>query len=198
MGNDIKIVKKGEKFINFIKKYGYFLVAGLIVLSITLAVLLTSITPIKEDDDIIDTNTGAITFANPLLDCTIALDYSTDKLVYNTTLGWYETHSGIDLVSETSDKVLAACSGTVTDVYTNSLEGTVVIIKHNNEYSTLYGSLNKEVDVKIGDNVVSGQKIGVLSTSASNESKIGAHLHFELLKNKNKVNPNDYLNLENK
>ena len=200
MGNNVKIVKKGEKIINFIKKYGYFMVAGLIVTSITLVVMLTSMTtPVKEEDEkIVDTNVPGITFINPLSDCTIALDYSIDKLIYNPTLGWFETNLGIDLVSGTSSDVLASSAGTVTNIYTNSLEGTVIIIKHNDKYSTLYGSLDEDVKVEIGDTVVSGQKIGTLSASAGNKSSLGEHLHFQLIKDGNKINPNDYLNLENK
>ena len=197
MENNINIEKRGEKFIEFLRKYGYFMVAGLVVLSITLTIILTSTKPI-DDEKIIDTGTTAITFANPLLDCTVANDYSIDKLVYNSTLGWYETHSGVDLGSTSSSDVLSACSGTVTNIYSNSLEGTVVVIKHNDEYSTLYGSLSSDVLVNIGDAVTSGQKIGTISTSAGNESSLGSHLHFELLKDNSKVNPNDYLNLENK
>jgi murein DD-endopeptidase MepM/ murein hydrolase activator NlpD len=116
-------------------------------------------------------------------------------LVYNTTLGWYETHSAVDLVSETSTDVLATCAGTVTEIYSNTLEGTVVKIKHNDQYTTLYGSLNEELSVAVGDSVTAGQKIGTISTSAGNESLLGSHLHFQIIKDNADVNPNDYLSL---
>jgi murein DD-endopeptidase MepM/ murein hydrolase activator NlpD len=202
MENNIKIERKGEKVIIFLKKYGYFIVAGLIVLTITLTVLFTSLSsaPVIDDPndnggDVIDTGTKALVFNNPLAGCTIALDYSIDKLVYNTTLGWYETHSAVDLVSETSTDVLATCAGTVTEIYSNTLEGTVVKIKHNDQYTTLYGSLNEELSVAVGDSVTAGQKIGTISTSAGNESLLGSHLHFQIIKDNADVNPNDYLSL---
>ncbi|NLE03387.1 MAG: M23 family metallopeptidase [Crenarchaeota archaeon] len=199
MENNIKMERKGEKLISFFKKYGYFIVAGLIVSAITLTVLLTTLNvPIHEEEKPIDTGTDTITFINPLLDCTILNDYSIDKLVYNSTLGWLETHSGIDLASTTSTDVLATCAGKVSEVYTNSLQGTVVIIKHADKYSTLYGSLGTDVTVKVGDNVIAGQKIGTISTTAGNESLLGAHLHFELLKDNSGINPNDYLDLGTK
>lgn len=200
MENNIKMERRGEKLINFFKKYGYFIVAGLVVAAITLTVLLTTLKApiIEEEPPIIDTGTGTITFKNPLLDCTVLNDYSIDKLVYNSTLGWLETHSGIDLTSTTSTDVLAACAGKVSEIYTNSLEGTVIVIKHDGKYSTLYGSLNENVAVSVGDNVVAGQKLGTISTTAGNESLIGAHLHFELFKDNSGVNPNDYLDLGTK
>lgn len=202
MENKIKIEKKGEQIINFLKKYGYYIVAGLVIIAITLTVILTTIGKkvIVVDPPVDDTpiDTGAITFKLPLLDCTVSADYSIDKLIYNKTLGWFETHSAVDLISETSTDVLAACSGTVTEIYTNSLEGTVIKINHKDSYTTLYGSLNEAIDVKIGDTVVAGQKLGTISTSAGNESLTGAHLHFQLIKNNSDVNPNDYLDLGNK
>ncbi|MDD4110312.1 MAG: M23 family metallopeptidase [Clostridia bacterium] len=199
MENNIKIERRGEKILKFFKKYGYFIAAGLVVVAITLFVILTSMVPDEViDDNVDDVNAGAITFINPLQDGTILVDYSIDKLIYNQTMGWFETHSGIDFVSEDSTDVLASCAGTVTNVYTNSLEGTVVKIKHDDQYSTLYGSLNENVTVEIGDKVTAGQKIGTYSNSAGNESSIGEHLYFELIKDDEKVNPNDYLDLGDK
>lgn len=199
MENNIKIERKGERLISFLKKYGYFMAAGVVIAAITLTVLLTSLkAPIKEVEDTIPSGSDALVFNLPLLDCSILHDFSIDKLVFNSTLGWLETHSGIDLASTTSDDVFAACAGTVTSIYKNSLEGTVVVIKHDDEFSTLYGSLSADTLVDIGDTVTAGQKIGTISSSAGNESLLGAHLHFEILKENSNVNPNDYLNLENK
>ena len=94
--------------------------------------------------------------------------------------------------------VLASAEGTVTKVYTNDLEGTVVIIKHNDVYTAKYGSLDTNVLVKEGDTVKRGQKIGEISSTAKNETKSGKHLHFQLFRDEGEVNPADYLNLETK
>lgn len=199
MENNIKIERKGEKFLKFFKKYGYFIVAGLVVVAITLSVILTSLVKIDDvTDNTDDVNAGAITFINPLNECSVLVDYSIDKLIYNQTMGWFETHSGIDLVSEDSTDVFVTCAGKVKNIYTNTLEGTVIVIEHNDEYSTLYGSLNEDVDVEIGDEVISGQKIGTYSNSAGNASSLGPHLYFEILKDESKVDPNDYLDIGDK
>lgn len=199
MENNIKIERKGEKIITFLKRYGYFIVAGLVIAAITITVLLTSLnTAVIKEDELTETETKALVFNSPLLDCTILNDFAIDSFIYNSTFGWLETHSGIDLASTTSTDVLATCAGTVTKVYTDTYEGTVVVIKHDDHFSTLYGSLAEDTLVKVGDAVVAGQKIGTISTSAGNETMLGAHLHFEILKQDTQVNPNDYLNLENK
>ena len=41
--------------------------------------------------------------------------------------------------------------------------------------------------------VKAGDKIGTTSTTAQNESKLGSHLHLELLENGKNINPFDYL-----
>lgn len=194
---------KGEKFINFLKKYGYYLVAGLVVMSITLTVLLVSlqgktVMPGEEDPLAIDANASALSFVLPLSECSIAMDFAIDSFVFNETLGWFETNAGIALTSETSTDVLAACSGTVTDVYHDDFDGTVIKIKHNGEFSSTYASLDENVYVKIGDNISTGQKIGTTSNTRETTSGLGNHLYFELIQNNTEINPSDYLNLGNK
>ena len=204
MENKIKINKRGEKFIKFFKHYGYYILAGAIILAITLTVVLTApkssnlVVPPNNETPAEPVDAYALTFTNPLEESNIVKNHSTDKLVYDTTLGWFATHHGIDLVSEKSSDVLAAAEGVVSEIYTNDLEGTVIVIKHNDVYTSKYGSLNSQVEVKVGDKVKKGQKIGTVSTSAKNEVATGAHLHFELFVDNEDVNPADYLSLENK
>ncbi len=202
MENEIKIDKRGEKFINFMKKYGYYFVAAALILAITLTVVLTSLggksnLEIDNQDPIEPVNAYALNFDLPLEDCSVLTSHVTDKFVFNETLGWFATHHGLDLVSENLD-VLATAEGTVTKVYTNDLEGTVVIIKHNEVYTSKYGSLDSNILVKEGDTVSRGQKIGEISSSAKNETKSGKHLHFQLYQDETEVNPADFLNIETK
>ena len=205
MENNIKINKRGEKFINFMKKYGYYILAAAIIIAITLSVVLT--TTAKKSDIVIDDSNNepsevvdayALTFDLPLLDCTVVRDHVLDTIIYNESVGWYETHHGIDLVSQTSNDVLAAAEGTIEEIYTNDSEGTVIVIKHNDVYTSIYGSLNSDVTVKVGDKVNRGQKLGTTSDTGLNEYKTGAHLHFQLFMDENEVNPADYLNIAEK
>lgn len=202
MKSQIKIKKRGEGFKNFIKKYGYFIAVGVIVLVVTLSIILTG-QQTKTDINVsekepVEVGGVALNFTLPLADCQVVHDYSRTELVFNETMGWFETHKGVDLKSETSTDVLAAEGGEVVQVYTNNLEGTVIVIKHNDNFSTKYSSLDSKTSVKVGDKVQKGQKIGTISNSAGEEVATGAHLHFELLQDNNQINPNDYLSLSNK
>ena len=206
MENNIKINKRGEKFLSFMKKYGYYIIAALVIVAITLSVVLTTtskgsdinvdVPPMEDSTEPVDAY--ALKFDLPLEGCSVVRDHVLDTLIYQESVGWFETHHGVDLVSETSTDVLAAAEGTVTDVYTNDSEGTVVVIKHNDVYTAIYGSLNSDVTVKVGDKVERGQKIGTTSATAQNEALTGAHLHFQLFMDENEVNPADYLNISEK
>ena len=135
-------------------------------------------------------------FENELnLDATIAKDYSSTELQYNETLKQWEIHKAIDFLAGEDLNVYAISDGTVSNVYTNYLEGTVIEISHKNGLVSIYKSLNKDVQVSVGNKVGAGSVLGTISETMAQELNTGAHLHFEMLRNGIKVNPNDYLDL---
>jgi murein DD-endopeptidase MepM/ murein hydrolase activator NlpD len=137
-------------------------------------------------------------FVVPIKNATVTKDYSGSELQYNNTLKQWEIHKAIDFMAGEDLNVYAVADGTVSNVYTNYLEGTVVEISHKDGVVSVYKSLDSNVNVSIGDKVSAGSDIGKVSQSMAQEQNTGAHLHFEMLKNGIKVNPNDYLDLGNK
>ncbi|HEX5564381.1 MAG TPA: M23 family metallopeptidase [Sporosarcina sp.] len=110
-------------------------------------------------------------------------------LVFNQT---YYTNKGVSISMEGQPfEVVAAMSGTVTEVVIDQFKGAEVKIEHANGLTTLYGSLTG-ILVKEGDEVVQGQSLG---TATSNEwnAKAGTHLHFEVHKDGNPINPRSML-----
>lgn len=138
------------------------------------------------------------TFIVPMKNATITKDYSASELQYNETLKQWEIHKAIDFMATDDLNVYAVADGSVSNVYTNYLEGTVIEISHKDGLASVYKSLNKDVNVSIGDKVSAGTIIGKVTESMASELKTGAHLHFEMLKNGKKVNPNNYIDLGNK
>ena len=67
--------------------------------------------------------------------------------------------------------------------------GVVVIVNHGYGYKTLYAHLSKAL-VKPGDVVKRGQEIGTLGRTGA---ATGPHLHYEVIKNGQKVNPMNYI-----
>ncbi len=100
-------------------------------------------------------------------------------------------HSGIDLASKKGTPILAAANGTVTYAGRESDGAVVVKIRHDDGYVTLYGHLNPDLDVKVGDVVSRGQEIG---TEGDTGKSTGPHLHFALYNPSGKaIDPTPYL-----
>ena len=135
------------------------------------------------------------TLVVPIRNATITKDYSASELQYNETLKQWEIHKAIDFIASDDKNVYSISDGTVSNLYTNYLEGTVIEISHKDGLVSIYKSLNKDVKVKVGDKVTAGNIIGSVDQSMAQELNVGAHLHFEMTKNGVKVNPNDYLDL---
>src|SRR5699024_9056410 len=88
--------------------------------------------------------------------------------------------------------VLASLSGTVAEIKEDPLLGNVVSLEHGDEVMTYYASLG-EVDVKAGDKVKQGDVLGTAGKNLFGKDN-GVHVHFELRKNDQQVNPEKYFN----
>ena len=104
----------------------------------------------------------------------------------------YMPNTGVDYISENIFDVLNIYDGTVVDILDNELLGKTVQIRHNGELISVYQGLG-EVEVKKGDIVFSGQKIGTSGTNKINKD-LGNHLHFEIYKNGKTIDPLSCIN----
>lgn len=139
-----------------------------------------------------------ISFIMPVKNGVVIKDFSNTALKYNSTLKQWESHKAVDIKAADNSDVMAVMAGEVVSIENNYLKGTIVTIKHNKSLQTVYASLDEDVKVKVGDKVKQGTVIGKVSTSAKGESADGAHLHFEVLVDNVKVDPNLYLNTGDK
>ncbi|MFH0925822.1 MAG: peptidoglycan DD-metalloendopeptidase family protein [bacterium] len=94
-------------------------------------------------------------------------------------------HNGIDINVPTGTPIKAANKGNVNYVGCMRGYGNIIIIKHDNDYLSVYAH-NKKNLVKINERVKQGQIIGEVGNSGRTT---GSHLHFEIRKGKNPVNP---------
>lgn len=102
-----------------------------------------------------------------------------------------EMHSGVDLKGNTGDPVKATATGKVTFAGYDGDYGYVVKVKHQNGYETRYAHLSK-TKVKQGQSIDAGKTIGLLGSTGRST---GSHLHYEILKNDKKINPEKYFKL---
>lgn len=135
-----------------------------------------------------------ITLNNPVVG-TLGRAYSEDP-VYWTTTKDYKTHLAMDVKAEKGSAVVAANAGVVKNVGMNT-EGKYVEIDHQNGLTTVYGNLQEQVLVKVGDTLTSGQKIGAIGeTTNLAYEEYGSYLHFQVLQDGKAVDPAKYVSYE--
>jgi len=98
-------------------------------------------------------------------------------------------HNGIDIAAAGGTDILAAEAGTVIVSSYNSGYGNYIVVDHGGGISTLYAHASRRI-AGVGDHVSRGQVIALVGTTGNST---GNHLHFEVRKNGNPVNPLNYL-----
>ena len=101
-------------------------------------------------------------------------------------------HSGIDIDANYGDPVVATADGVVSKAGWQNSYGKTVVIKHQEGFETIYGHLSK-ITVKEGQKVKVGDVIG---KAGSTGRSTGPHLHYEVVRQGKKVNPNIFLSLK--
>lgn len=185
---------EGKNIKYYLAKYRAYLVTALVVLMLLAVILPISL--INKGDNASHVNTRPLNFVLPISNATVIKGFKADELQYNKTLNCWEIHKGLDLLASKGDEVLACYEGVIEDIYTNNLDGTTVVISHENGFKSSYMGLDSSTSVKVGDTVTTGQKLGVVGTTSASEAEDGAHVHFELLKNGDKVDPASYINID--
>jgi murein DD-endopeptidase MepM/ murein hydrolase activator NlpD len=133
-----------------------------------------------------------LTFARPLAG-DISQEYAVETLVYNRTMGDWRTHAGIDIAGALGAKVQAACDGTVTEIRSDDLLGTVIVIDHGFGLSSAYANMASAPPVAVGDKVSLGAVIGSIGDTALGETGEVTHLHFAMTQDGKSIDPLKYL-----
>ena len=98
-------------------------------------------------------------------------------------------HAGMDFTSPIGTSVTSTGDGVVELVESKQWGyGNCIIINHGYGYKTRYAHLSK-FKVKRGQKVTRGQVIGQVGSTGKST---GPHLHYEVLKNNDPVNPANY------
>jgi len=98
-------------------------------------------------------------------------------------------HTGIDIIGQRGTPIYATADGVVIQEDEGySGYGVMVLINHGRGYKTVYAHLSKKL-VKSGQKVKRGDVIGYMGSTGLS---VGTHLHYEVIKNGEKVNPIHY------
>lgn len=123
----------------------------------------------------------------------IVKEFAKDKLVYSNTLGEWITHMGIDIKADKTTVVKASAEGTIKSIKNDPRYGLTVVIEHANGFTSVYSNLLTAEFVIEGEKVKQGQTIGTVGTTATFEISDEAHLHFEIKKDGENLDPELYI-----
>jgi murein DD-endopeptidase MepM/ murein hydrolase activator NlpD len=103
--------------------------------------------------------------------------------------GLREFHKGLDIANRQGSPIIATADGIVSYVGYKGLLGKTLVIDHGHGMMTRFGHAH-EILVEAGDVVKRGDKI---ATIGSTGRSTGSHLHYEVLLNGIRVNPEKYI-----
>lgn len=133
-----------------------------------------------------------LSFAYPV-EGEILREYAMDELIFSETLDEWTVHQGLDIKADRTTVVKTAEAGTVVAIKNDPRYGLTVIIEHEDGFKTVYSNLLTTEFIVEDENVEKGQSIGTVGNSAVFEIADEPHLHFEMIKNGEYVDPKLYL-----
>ena len=100
-----------------------------------------------------------------------------------------EFHKGQDISAPMGTPVIATADGVVTIAGWLRGYGQVVYVDHGNGLSTRYGHLSR-IDVMVGQTIQRGSQLGLVGSTGRST---GPHLHYEVRRDGQPLNPLPYL-----
>lgn len=123
----------------------------------------------------------------------ISKKFAMDELIYSDTLEEWTIHQGMDIKADRTTVVKASEEGTIVAIKNDPRYGLTVIIEHQDGFKTVYSNLLTTEFVSEDEKVEKGQSIGTVGNSAVFEIADEPHLHFEIIKDGEYVDPQMYL-----
>lgn len=197
----------GSKAAAFFKKNGYYIIMAVCIVAIITLIGVAAFSQANKEP--IDPNPGIdnpvgnpddgqdvekpdpidpILFCAPVANGTTQMQYSMDALVFHKSLDNWQVHKGTDFVTVGRENVGVIADGVVENVENNILDGQFVTVKHAEGYTSVYKSL-ADVTVTIGQVIKRGDKIGLTSDSAFVEVLEGNHVHLEVMRHGELIDP---------
>ena len=143
---------------------------------------------VRELDSALDTldkvkrQAKRLPIANPVPGRSISSTFGVRK---DPLIGTPALHSGMDFRAPPGFPARATASGTVISAGWNGGYGRMVEVDHGGGFTTRYAHLSR-IDVKEGDEVVAGTVVGKVGSSGRST---GPHLHYEVRRNGDAIDP---------
>lgn len=125
--------------------------------------------------------TRRIVFQSPLEDRAI-----NSRFGMRTVMRVRRMHQGVDIAAPSGTPVMAAAEGEVVRAgFNRGGYGNFIEVRHPNGMTSFYAHLSR-IDVSAGDHVDQGERIGRVGSTGRST---GPHLHFEVRRAGDQVNP---------
>ena len=108
---------------------------------------------------------------------------------YNTK----EKHFAVDIALAKNTPIKAVANGTVIFADWTPTNGNVIILRHNNEFLSVYKHC-ESLTISQGDVVKTSEVIAIAGSTG--EQSTGIHLHFELWKDGYPIDPTQFIDFE--
>ncbi len=108
---------------------------------------------------------------------------------YTTTAKYGGSHTGIDLAALNGTDIYASADGKVILSKYDNGYGNRIVIEHSDGLTTSYSQCSKLL-VEEGDTVKTGDLIAKVGSTGNST---GPHLHFEIMKDGNWIDPENYI-----
>lgn len=149
--------------------------------------IITALSSINTEDDIIQkVKSSKIKFVVPVKG-TVSSSFGAREEIFE---GIGTFHTGVDIAADKGIEVISSTEGTVIVATYNKYNGNYIEIT-NGKITTKYCHMDKLL-VKEGKKVKIGEKIGLVGSTGLST---GPHLHFEILYDGIKVNPQKVIDL---
>lgn len=127
-----------------------------------------------------------IAFAAPIQGYSVNSRFGPRRLSFERSA---RMHEGLDYAAPSGTPILAAAQGRVIRTGVSSSYGRFVEIQHANGVTSFYAHMSR-ADASEGDMVAAGDPIGLVGSTGRST---GAHLHFEIRRDGQQINPENFL-----
>ncbi len=119
----------------------------------------------------------------------VILPYSVDKMVFHATLKQYKTNPAVLIQGQIGAPIKAAAKGIVTRIVDEPYTGVTITMDIGSGYKLVYGQLEKNEHLKVGDVVDAGKEFAKLAKVSKFYSVEGENLYFQVLEGDSSLDP---------
>lgn len=124
-------------------------------------------------------DTAPVSYILPL-GTDIGNDYSMGVPVYNSVMGDWRTHDGVDFNGNYGDGVKAIADGTIKSIEADAVMGSTITVDHGGGVVATYCGVEVEDGLQRGLSVEQGDKLGTVTDIPGESDAEYPHLHLEI------------------